>query len=262
MPKVNVKGYGNVNFPNGMDVNDIRDTLRRRYSDQTNSDLLQSASKYGAPTGSVAAPYKPSLMERAGQGVADVLSDTGIISNRYGAQQIGKNVAAIGEMLPGIGDVAAVDDFSRAAASGDNLGMGLAALGVLPAGDLAGKAGKAAVDVANNIKPATGVKLDVSDEMNRNTGMMELNSVDNKGNKLSNLSYSENPIIGYTSKGRNPEDYVYIEWMETDKKAQGKGNASALVKHLKDKYPDKTILADANDNSSSLLKKLGVTLIQ
>tara|TARA_R110000782_G_scaffold227780_1_gene314475 strand:- start:750 stop:1979 length:1230 start_codon:yes stop_codon:yes gene_type:complete len=154
MPKVNVKGYGNVNFPNGMDVNDIRDTLRRRYSDQTNSDLLQSASKYGAPTGSVAAPYKPSLMERAGQGVADVLSDTGIISNRYGAQQIGKNVANIGEMLPGIGDVAAVDDFSRAAASGDNLGMGLAALGVLPvAGDLAGKAGKAAVDVASSIKP-------------------------------------------------------------------------------------------------------------
>ena len=143
MPTVNVKGYGNVNFPNGMDVNDIRDSLRRRYSDQTNSDLLQSASKYAAPTGNVAAPYKPSLMERAGQGVADVLSDTGIISNRYGAQQIGKNVAAIGEMLPGIGDVAAVDDFSRAAASGDNLGMGLAALGVLPvAGDIAGKAVK------------------------------------------------------------------------------------------------------------------------
>jgi hypothetical protein len=145
MPKVNVKGYGNVNFPNGMDVNDIRDTLRRRYSDQTNSDLLQSASKYGAPTGSVAAPYKPSLMERAGQGVADVLSDTGLISNRYGAQQIGKNVSAIGEMLPGIGDVAAVDDFVRAKVKGDNLGMGLAALGVLPlAGDLAGKAGKTA----------------------------------------------------------------------------------------------------------------------
>ena len=144
MPVVNVKGYGNVNFPNGMDVNDIRDSLRRRYSDQTNSDLLQSASKYAAPTGNVAAPYKPSLMERAGQGVADVLSDTGIISNRYGAQQIGKNVTAIGELLPGIGDVAAVDDFSRAAASGDNLGMGLAALGVIPvAGDLAGKAGNA-----------------------------------------------------------------------------------------------------------------------
>ena len=132
MPTVNVKGYGNVNFPNGMDVNDIRDSLRRRYSDQTNSDLLQSASKYGAPIGNVAAPYKPSLMERAGQGVADVLSDTGIISNRYGAQQIGKNVSAIGEMLPGIGDVAAIDDTIRAYNKGNYGEAALNAAGVVP----------------------------------------------------------------------------------------------------------------------------------
>tara|TARA_R110000772_G_scaffold63143_1_gene141581 strand:+ start:7126 stop:8340 length:1215 start_codon:yes stop_codon:yes gene_type:complete len=132
MPVVNVKGYGNVNFPNGMDVNDIRDSLRRRYSDQTNSDLLQSASKYGAPIDNVAAPYKPSLMERAGQGIADVLSDTGIISNRYSAQQIGRNVANIGEMLPGIGDVAAVDDTIRAYNKGKYGEAALNAVGVAP----------------------------------------------------------------------------------------------------------------------------------
>jgi hypothetical protein len=140
MPTVNVKGYGNVNFPNGMDVNDIRDSLRRRYSDQTNSDLLQSASKYAAPTGNVAAPYEPSLMEKAATNISKGLYNSGIVSNKPGAYQIGKNVTAIGELLPGVGDVAAIDDFSRAAASGDNLGMGLAALGVIPVvGDLAKK---------------------------------------------------------------------------------------------------------------------------
>ena len=142
MPIVNVKGVANqMQFPDDMDINDIRAFLQKKFTQRAvggQSDAL-------SPQDNIAAPYKPSLMERAGQGVADVLSDTGIISNRYGAQQIGKNVAAIGEMLPGIGDVAAVDDFSRAAASGDNLGMGLAALGVIPvAGDIAGKAGKKA----------------------------------------------------------------------------------------------------------------------
>ncbi len=50
--------------------------------------------------------------------------------------------------------------------------------------------------------------------------------------------------------------------METEKDARGKGKASELVKRLKEKYPDKIILADANDNSASLLKKLGVTLVE
>jgi hypothetical protein len=205
MPTVNVKGYGNVNFPNGMDVNDIRDSLRRRYSDQTNSDLLQSASKYGAPIGNVAAPYKPSLMERAGQGVADVLSDTGLISNRYGAQQIGKNVAAIGELLPGIGDAAAVDDFSRAAASGDSLGMGLAALGAIPVvGDLAGKAGKAAVDVANNIKPA--LPMDLTSRVGRAKGQdFDLNKTLYHGTKSDienfDLAKTQSRDAGYIGEG-------------------------------------------------------------
>ena len=142
MPIVNVKGVANqMQFPDDMDINDIRAFLQKKFTQRAvggESDAL-------SPQDNIAAPYEPSLMERAGQGIADVLSDTGIISNRAGAQQIGKNVTSIGELLPGIGDVAAVDDFVRAKAKGDNLGMGLAALGVLPvAGDLAGKAGKTA----------------------------------------------------------------------------------------------------------------------
>ncbi|MCP4268261.1 MAG: hypothetical protein GY777_22255, partial [Candidatus Brocadiaceae bacterium] len=63
--------------------------------------------------------------------------------DNYGAQQIGKNVTALGEFLPGIGDAAAGDEFGRAVAEGDNLGMGLAALGAVPVvGDAAKQAGK------------------------------------------------------------------------------------------------------------------------
>ena len=144
MQPVNVKGYGVVPFPDDISVDEIRATLRRRYTDLADNDLLQGASEYGAPTNSTVAPYEPSLMEKASLGIGSALHDSGIISNKSGAYQIGKNVAAIGEVLPGVGDVAAADDFVRAKAKGDNLGMGLAVLGVLPvAGDLAGKAGKA-----------------------------------------------------------------------------------------------------------------------
>lgn len=129
MPIVNVKGVANqMQFPDDMDINDIRAFLQKKFTQRAvggQSDAL-------SPQDNIAAPYKPSLMERAGQGVADVLSDTGIISNRYGAQQIGKNVANIGEMLPGIGDVAAVDDTIRAYNKGNYGEAALNAAGVVP----------------------------------------------------------------------------------------------------------------------------------
>ena len=138
MPIVNVKGVANqMQFPDDMDINDIRAFLQKKFTRQSDSDLLESASKYGAPTGSTAAPYEPSLMEKASLGIGSALHDSGIISNKSGAYQVGKNVAAVGEMLPGVGDVADIDNFLRAKAEGDNLGMGLAMLGAIPiAGDL------------------------------------------------------------------------------------------------------------------------------
>jgi hypothetical protein len=105
------------------------------------------------------------------------------------------------------------------------------------------------------------VELTIDNSKNKETGMMELKALNSNGDVVSNLTYSENPIITYTSKDKNPEDYIYIEWMETIKNMQGKGYATELVKNLKDIYPNKIILADANDSSSKLLKKLDVTLI-
>jgi hypothetical protein len=113
----------------------------------------------------------------------------------------------------------------------------------------------------NSVKTSDLVNLTIDDSKNKETGMMELKASNANGDVVSNLTYSENPIITYTSKGKNLEDYIYIEWMETNKDMQGNGYATELVKNLKDKYPNKIILADANDNSSKLLTKLGITLI-
>ena len=134
MPIVDIKGVGKAQFPDDMPIADIRNFLRNKYSQramQGKSDLL-------APAPVTASPYEPTLTERLGGGIAEGLKSTGLISDNYGAQQIGKNVTALGEFLPGIGDAAAGDEFGRAVAEGDKLGMGLSALGAIPvAGDVA-----------------------------------------------------------------------------------------------------------------------------
>lgn len=126
MPVVNIKGVGPAQFPDGMSAEDIRAFLRRKYSqDMGATDVL-------APMPATAQPYEPTLPERMGQGLSDALYDTGVVSDRYGAQQVGSTLSSIGEMLPVIGDAAAGDEFGRAAAKDDYSGMALAGLGVMP----------------------------------------------------------------------------------------------------------------------------------
>ena len=146
---VNVKGVGKAQFPDDMPIADIRSFLRNKYSQramQGKSDLL-------APAPVTASPYEPTLTERLGGGIAEGLKSTGLITDNYGAQQIGKNVTALGEFLPGIGDATAGDEFGRAVAEGDNLGMGLAALGVVPVvGDAAKRGIKNARKLVDDIE--------------------------------------------------------------------------------------------------------------
>ena len=132
MPIVDIKGVGKAKFPDGMSADDIRAFLRQKYSQRAmsgQSDIL-------SPVDDVAAPYNPSLVDKIGGGIADTLTKSGLISDNYRAQQIGKNLSSIGEFLPGIGDATAGDEFGRAVAEGDKLGMAMAGLGVIPiAGD-------------------------------------------------------------------------------------------------------------------------------
>ena len=140
MPIIDIKGVGEAQFPDDVPIADIKTFLQNKYAQDVVSNKPFSLDK--APD--TVEPFTPSLGQRMGQGVADALVGTGIISDRYGAQRIGSNVATLGEFLPGVGDATAGDEFGRAVAQGDQFGMALGALGVIPvAGDIAKKgAGK------------------------------------------------------------------------------------------------------------------------
>ena len=128
MPIVDVKGVGKAKFPDDMDISDIRAFLRNKYSQQAingQSDILQ-------PVENIVAPYEKSLVEKMGSGISDVLTDTGIISNRYGANRIGENIATLGEFLPGIGDATAGDEFGRSLEKGNYGTAAINALGIVP----------------------------------------------------------------------------------------------------------------------------------
>ena len=150
MPIVDIKGIGQAKFPDGMDTNQIRDFLRQKYSQRA----INGQSDALAPQPNTVAPYNPSLVDKIGGGIADTLTSTGLISDNYRAQQIGKNISSIGEFLPGVGDATAGDEFGTAAAKGDYSGMAMAGLGIIPvAGDLAKKAIKSLP--MNEIKKVT-----------------------------------------------------------------------------------------------------------
>ena len=134
MPIVDIKGIGKASFPDGMTAETIREFLRKKYAEQAMSGEMKPLT----PVQNTAAPYEPTLAEKIGSGIGDTLRDTGIISDNYGAQRIGRNVSTLAEFLPGIGDATAGDDFGRNMSEGN---YGLAALdaaGTVPVlGDMA-----------------------------------------------------------------------------------------------------------------------------
>ena len=139
MQGVNVLGVSNpMQFPDDMDKDDIREFLRRRFAKQAVEGTQPVDIN---PLQAQAQATEQSLAEKAGQGISNALYDSGIISDRYGAQRIGDNATALGEFLPVIGDATAGDEFGRALKQGDGVGMALGVVGAVPiAGDIAKKA--------------------------------------------------------------------------------------------------------------------------
>lgn len=128
MTIVNIKGIGDAQFPEGMSVNDIRSFLQKKYISDLKGEYripLESRPNY-------AKPRNLSLAEKGGQAISDFLTDKGIISNNYGAQQIGSNISSLAEFLPIIGDAAAADEFGSALAGGDKVGMLLSGMAAIP----------------------------------------------------------------------------------------------------------------------------------
>lgn len=135
---VDIKGVGKSQFPDDMDKEQVRQFLTRKYSPPS---LQQKINDELTRNKNTVTNVDKSLADKAGQFISDKLYDSGLVSDRYGAQRIGNNLSALGEMLPVVGDIAAGDDFGRAVAKGDALGAGLASLGAIPiVGDVAKKA--------------------------------------------------------------------------------------------------------------------------
>jgi hypothetical protein len=91
-------------------------------------------------------------------------------------------------------------------------------------------------------------------EIEDSRGMKNLILKDENSNELSKIIYSESPNIGYTSD-KNPDDFIFIEDMETSVENRGKGYSSILLKKLVNKYKGKTILARTNELSHGIIKK-------
>ena len=146
MPQVRVSGLQNtLSFPDEMSPDDILAVLRQKFAQQaiegTQSIDLQLP---GDTKGREFNRREQSLSEKIAAGVASSLTESGIISDNFRAQQIGQNVSAIADFIPGIGDATGGSEVGLAAARGDTLGVGLGMLGAIPiAGDFAKKAVKA-----------------------------------------------------------------------------------------------------------------------
>lgn len=85
MPIVDIKGVGPAQFPDGMSADDIRSFLQKKYTQGAingQSDLL-------APQPQTIEATTPSLVGKFGQSISDGLYDSGLISDRYGAQSRG-----------------------------------------------------------------------------------------------------------------------------------------------------------------------------
>jgi hypothetical protein len=138
MPRVKVKGVANpIDFPDDMDIQDIKAFLQKRFANMATTG--QSTVDVN-PIQATAQASNLSLVDKAAQGVGNALTSSGLVSDNFGAQQIGRNITSAGEFLPVLGDAAAGDEFGKALAGGDGVGMALGALGAIPlVGDAAKK---------------------------------------------------------------------------------------------------------------------------
>ena len=158
MPHVRVNGVKNtMQFPDDMNINEIREFLRRRFTQQAvdGSQPVELGNRPEVMTG-----VPESMSQKLARGVSDTLLDTGLISNNQDAYRIGGNVGALAEMAPGVGDLVDADDFGKAAATGDTLGMVTSSLGAIPV--LGGLAKKGVNKIGDTLKskfPDMGIGL-------------------------------------------------------------------------------------------------------
>ena len=218
MPVVDIKGVGKAQFPDDMMTSDIRSFLRQKYSPElSRQDAL-------TPRPATMQASNPSLASRAGTAIGEGLNRTGIISDRFGAQQIGKNVTSIGEFLPVIGDATAGDEFGQALKQGNSFGMAMGALGAIPVvGDAAKRLIKAKVSRIgdSDLRP-------LFSEDNRLTNI-------NPNGGMASAIFNENPIKSLNGDVKVYRATIGDELRPNDFVAINKGVAEAHLNDLLDR---------------------------
>jgi len=117
-------------FPDDMDEEDMKQAIEdamarpRTLEDNVQDGLTRPESQLR--------PYEKSLGERLSSTIGNALYDTGIISNRFGAMEIGRNLGMGAEAVPIVGDAVGGDDLGRAIAQGDGVDIAAAAVGAIP----------------------------------------------------------------------------------------------------------------------------------
>jgi GNAT superfamily N-acetyltransferase len=202
MPVVDIKGVGKAQFPDDMMTNDIRSFLRQKYSPElSRQDAL-------TPRPATMQASNPSLATRAATAIGEGLNSAGIISDRFGAQQIGKNVTSIGEFLPGIGDATAGDEFGRALKQGDNFGMAMGALGAIP---LVGDAAKKSIkEITSKFNPKL---IDTNEGFLIKTDNGKLDGVTSGSDFM-----VKNSLIDKDSRGKGEGVELYVNAIEEARK--------------------------------------------
>jgi hypothetical protein len=236
MPNVQVKGINRpMQFPDSMPLHDIREFLRTKYAQQAaNGEQPQDLARMQGE----AQETQLSLSERMGQGISNALYDSGVISDRYGAQRIGDNLSMVGEMLPGVGDVTAGDDAGRALEKGNYGEAALHAAGTLPViGDMAIFAGVMAKN-ADLGKLAKAKKLEASD-IGRDEIWKETGWFNDRGDWKFEIDDSQAQLTEWGLKQEIPDRYKRL-YPEYQHKNGYQGPIAGYIDqpHLKGAYGD------------------------
>lgn len=158
MPRVMVKGFGEVDLPDGMSQEQMRLALRQMYP----TSARQSATDALTPI-QTADTYEPTLSEMISSGIGETLYDTGIVSDRYRAMDTGRTLGAGASFAPPVASAIAGDAFGSELKQGDYLGAtGSAVEGALEVNPVSGAAGNLAMVIGAKAKEFRNDLADVA----------------------------------------------------------------------------------------------------
>ena len=139
--------------------------------------------------------YTPSPMEQQRQGIASFLSNTGLVSDPYRAQQLGEDFSFLAEMLPGVGDATGVAEGMHMFSEGDRLGGGIMMAASLTPFIPGSSFARAYQNLAKKIKKA---RFDLNREINSNMSsepIDAMNAIENLQEQIRRYQKEQSRLI-------------------------------------------------------------------